>query len=226
MEIREKNRVESVYNYIKSKILDMEYKPGSSISENTIAKELNISRTPVREAIKKLEVEGLIVTLPSKRKQVFLLTIEDIRKIFDIKKSLESSIARWAIERGEEEDFEKLEEIIKDMERIAETQFTDVEDENFKRWLQRDDDFHGLLFKMADNERAEYIINNLNAQWHKLRLGILAIGGRIRVSTNEHKEITNAILDRNPEKAEELMKSHLSNLEKLLINLMKTFNYP
>jgi len=226
MEYTGRNKIEEVYKYVRSKILNMEYIPGAIISENTIAKELKISRTPIREAFKKLEMEGLIVTLPSKRKQIFLLTMEDVRKIFDIKKSLEGSIAKWAVERGVEEDFIKLKEIIEDMERIAQNQITSIEDENFKEWLQRDNDFHELLFKMANNDRAELIIKNLNAQWHRLRLGILAIEGRISISTREHKEIAEAILAKNSQRAEELMKGHLSNLEKLLINLMKTFNYP
>lgn len=226
MEAKEINKIEKVYNYIKAKILNMEYKPGSPISETTIARELKVSRIPVREAIKRLESEGLIVALPSRRKQVFLLTIDDVRKIFDIKKSLEGSIAKWAAERGTEEDFAKLKEIIEDMGEIAENQITDIEDGNFKRWLQKDNDFHNLLFKMANNDRAENIIKNLNAQWHRLRLGILAIEGRIKISTNEHKEIADAILNRDSQMAEELMRNHLESLEKILINLMRTFNYP
>lgn len=224
--MKEENKIEKVYSYIRGKILNMEYKPGSIISENMIARELKVSRIPVREAIKKLESEGLIIALPSRRKQVFLLTIDDVRKIFDIKKSLEGSIARWAVERGKEEDFVRLKEIIGDMEEIAENQILDIEDRNFKKWLQRDNDFHNLLFKMANNDRAENIIKNLNAQWHRLRLGILAIEGRIKISTGEHKEIVNAILNRNPQRAEELMRNHLESLEKILINLMRTFNYP
>ena len=144
---------------MRSKILNVEYRPGSIIFENAITKELNLSRTPVREVLKKLEMEGLIITLPFKRKQVFMLTIKDIEKIFYIKKSLESSIARWAAGRGKEEDFRKLKEIVEEMVKIAENKITNIDDKNYEKWLEKDNEFHNLLFKMADNDKAEQIIS-------------------------------------------------------------------
>lgn len=221
-----KSNVEEAYNYIKNKILNMEYRPGFIISENSLSKEIKMSRTPIREALKRLEMEGLITTLSSRRKQVFILTIKDVEQIFDIKKSLECSIAKWAAERGKEEDFKKLREVVMTMERIVKAKILNSNDKNFELWLEKDNEYHDLLFKMADNERAEQIIKNLNAQWHRLRVGILAMEDRIQTSLKEHKEIAEAIINREPYKAEELMRDHLENLERLIINLMKIFNFP
>ena len=94
---------EEAYNYVKKLILSTKLKPGEIISEQSLAEELGISRTPVREALRKLEQEGLIVS-NKRRKQVFILTMKDMEEIFDIKEVLESNIARWAAEKGKDEE--------------------------------------------------------------------------------------------------------------------------
>jgi len=216
---------EEAYNYVKKLILSTKLKPGEIISEQSLAEELGISRTPVREALRKLEQEGLIVS-NKRRKQVFILTMKDMEEIFDIKEVLESSIARWAAEKGKDEDVEKLLKVVKDMKLIARKKLS----QNFQKfndeWLKKDEEYHTLLFKMAGNKRAENVIRNLNHQWHRLRLGILAIEGRLEKSAKEHEKIAMAIAKRDPQAAEKAMKEHLRNLRVMILNLMEIFNYP
>ena len=216
---------EEAYNYVKKLILSTKLKPGEIISEQSLAEELGISRTPVREALRKLEQEGLIVS-NKRRKQVFILTMKDMEEIFDIKEVLESNIARWAAEKGKDEDVEKLLKVVKDMKLIARKKLS----QNFQKfndeWLKKDEEYHTLLFKMAGNKRAENVIRNLNHQWHRLRLGILAIEGRLEKSAKEHEKIAIAIAKRDPQAAEKAMKEHLRNLRVMILNLMKIFNYP
>ena len=96
--------------------------------------------------------------------------------------------------------------------------------------MEWDRRFHDLLFKMANNRRAEQFIKNLNYQWHRLRVGLLAMEGRIQKSVNEHTGIAQAILDGKGAEAEALIapieKEHLTNLKKMIITIMSVFHFP
>ncbi len=227
METKKENKLwEDAYSRLRDLILSGQLKPGALISENALAKDFGMSRTPVREAIRRLEQEGLIISAGNRRKQVFILTIENIKEIFDIKKALEGGIAGWAAERHDEKDAEKLKKIVANMEKAVEQRSSSLAQANEDGWLRLDEQYHELLFKMSHNFKAEEIIKNLNQQWHRLRLGILAIEGRLEKSFEEHEEIALAILDKNPDAAEKAMKEHLQNLERMLVSLMRTFNFP
>ena len=221
---------EEAYDYIKNKIFKMKLKPGEMVSEYSLAKELNMSRTPVREALKKLEQEGLIISSPNGRKRVFILTIKDINDIFDLKETLEVSIVRWATERGSEEDIEKLRKVVEEMVRISREKQRylkeNAEEKWLKEWMEVDVQFHELLYKMAGNKRAELFVKNLNDQWQRLRQAILVIEGRIEKSSEEHREIFQSIAKRDVKAAEEAMLSHLRNIRRMLLSVMKAFNFP
>jgi len=218
---------QDAYNAIQNSILSSTIKPGELITEIGMAEQLGIGRTPVREALHKLEQEGLIVT-ENQRKRVYILTIKEVEEIFDIKMSLESSIAGWAAERGDEADLQELSAVIKEMKRIAAEKPEDEDEEEkwFVTWMKKDNQFHDLLFRMANNNKAEQIILNLNKQWHRLKVGILAMEGRIERSVLEHEKITEAILKRDASGAAEAMQAHLNNLKRMLVKLLKVFHYP
>lgn len=217
----------TVYNGIKELILNMTLKPGEFISEAILAKRLNVSRTPIREALKRLEQEGLITT-DGRRKRVFILTLKDLEEIFDLKKIIEPEIAKLAIERGEEKDFKRLSKTIEELEVLARERPKDElgKEQWFESWFKKDKEFHDIIFEMAKNRRAKQIVENLNSQWHRLRIGIDAIEGRIEKSLEEHKAIAQGILDRNPEQAEIAMIEHLKNLYNSVAALMKLFHFP
>jgi DNA-binding GntR family transcriptional regulator len=221
------NAWKSAYTLIKDLIFSMEFRPGDIVSENRMAQRLGISRTPVREALKKLEQEGLIIA-SNRRKRVYVLTVKEIQEIFDLKKVVEGSIARWAAERGSEEDVGKLQAIIEEMGEIAagKPEGTMEQEEWKHAWLEADKRYHEQLFAMAGNQRAAQLIRSLNTYWHRLRLGIVAIEGRIEISQAEHRKITEAITGRDPEGAQKAAVSHLENLKNMLVNIMKVFHYP
>lgn len=217
----------TAYEAIRQQILSMEMKPGEIVSENNLSKQLGISRTPIREALKKLELDGLIISA-NRRKRVFILTIHEIEEIFDLKIAIEGSIAGWAAERAEKKERDELRQIVQKMEHFADI----VPDQNYEveawvdDWLKVDNRYHDLLFLMARNKRAEQIIKNLNDQWHRLRIGILAMEGRIQKSVKEHHAIARAILDGNASEAEQAMQEHLRNLKKMITTIMSAFHFP
>ncbi len=218
---------EIAYELIKDLILSLHIQPGEIVSENKLAIQLGIGRTPVREALKRLEQEGLIVSTNG-RKRVYVLSVSDIEEIFDLKKTLEGSIAKWAAERAGKKDHSRLDQIVESMTQIADSKPSEpsqLEQWN-NRYLAVDGEYHNLLAKIAGNRRAEQIVLNLNAQWHRLHLGILAIEGRIEKSAAEHRKIADAIIGHQPDKAEQCMIYHLENLKVMLVSIMKAFHYP
>lgn len=208
---------ENAYKYIKSKIVNLGFKPGEYLTDNQIAEDLNISRTPVREAFRMLEREGLLIYESRRGWKVYSLTLKDINDIFEIKLSLEGLIARKAALCTDSSLRRKLKETIELMRKAS-----DANDVN--SWVNLDMDLHHLIFLMADNPRAMNFIENSNDQWNRLRVGFSARTGRIARSIIEHELIVEAILSGNSEKAEEATVKHLelvqAELTSLLINMI------
>lgn len=217
----------TAYEAIKAKILAMDIKPGQIVSENSLSRELGISRTPVREALKRLEQDGLVIS-HNQRKRVFILTIHEVEEIFDLKVAIESTVARRAAERGDDASRERLRAVVQRMRKFEKAvPSSDVDSCPWiKEWLETDRDFHEILYRMADNKRAEALVENLNYQWHRLRLGILAMEGRIQKAVTEHAALAQAVLDGEPRKAEAAMRDHLENLRKMIVAIMSAFRFP
>lgn len=214
------------YEEIRHRILAMEMKPGEIVSENKLSQELGISRTPIREALKQLEQDGLISS-SNRRKRVFVLTIHEVEDIFDLKIAIESHIARWAAERGEKSERAQLQQVVQSMKRFADIpEDTSEVHAWIEEWLVVDEQFHALLYQMAGNKRSEQIIKNLNYQWHRLRIGLLAMEGRIQKSVKEHAAIAQVILEGEADDAERLMKEHLGNLKNMITTIMSAFHFP
>jgi DNA-binding GntR family transcriptional regulator len=225
IKVKPKKLKEKAYNKIKNMILNLELHPGQIVTESNLSQTLNISRTPIREILKDLEQEGLIIT-KNRKKIVYELTIKEVEEIFDMKKIIEGNIVKWAAERGKEEDFLKLKKILIEIQQV----FIDKSENNYtteliNSWIEMDKKLHSLFFKMASNNKAEEIIAKLNTQWYRLKVGILAIEGRIEKAILEHQLITKAIIEKDAELAKNLMQSHLENLKVVLINIMRIFYY-
>ena len=157
-------------------------KPG----QRELCTELDISRTPVREALHRLENEGLLQNEARRGWRVYSLSLEDIHEIFDIKESVEGMIARRAAVCTDTALRQQLQGALADMERAC--QVDDAE-----AWLAADIAIHEVLFQMAPNERARRVVLNLNDQWHRVRIGFVALRGRMQDSTVEHRAFVEAI---------------------------------
>jgi len=201
------------YDFVKGQIVNLRYKPGEYITDTQIAGQLSISRTPVREAFLRLEKEGLLVYELRRGWKVYTLTLKDIHEIFDIKLAVEGMVARKAAECQDEALRSELKSILETME-------TAVEADDPDSWLQADICLHAILYQMAGNERANRIISNLNDQWHRIRVGFIALHGRTRRSTSEHRSFIESILAGKGEEAEQKMRAHLSLLREELVRLL------
>ncbi len=208
------------YDYVKSRIMRLELKPGAYLTDSQVATDLNVSRTPVREAFYRLENEGLLVNQARRGWRVYTLSLQDIEQIFDIKEALEGMVARQATRCRDEKLRSALQEALQRMLAANQAGAADA-------WHKADTDLHDTIFQMAANDRAARIVQNLNDQWHRIRIGFVAIEGRMQRSSVEHQAIIASILAGDGETAESLMRSHLDNvrqeLVRLLVNLVLPF---
>lgn len=212
---------QKAYDYIRENILSMEYQPGDFITDSKIADELKISRTPVREACQRLEYEGLLFSESRRGWRIYSLTIKDIDNIFDLKCEIEGLIARKAAmcQDKDEEYRNTLQDLINQM-KVASV------NDDLVAWLIVDTSIHHLLYIMAQNDRAERYINNLNDQWHRLRSGYIKMIGRFERSTEEHEKFINAIINGDPDEADKAMQEHLNNVREGLLKILVTMILP
>jgi DNA-binding GntR family transcriptional regulator len=216
----------SAYNLILDKIINMKFRPGEVITEVSISEKLGLSRTPVREALQKLESEGMIIT-ENRTKRINYLTPLDIENIFDLKIAIESFAAEAAARKGTPAQMNELSNLSLNFRQmgIDHQKGLKPEEEFFAEWYENDRNFHNLIFEMADNTRARQIIDMLNLQWLRIRLGIKAMEGRIEKAAVEHEQIGKAIISQNEQEAKLAIHNHYGNLKKELVQLMRTFAY-
>jgi GntR family transcriptional regulator, rspAB operon transcriptional repressor len=218
--VKTRNLQQTAYDVIKEKIMNREFKPGHCLTDSKLAAELGISRTPVREAFRLLEHEGFLISRVRKGWQVYSLSLKDIHDIFDIKETLESLMARKAAAC---KDGKKRAQLKSSMERMKKAALAN----NHEVWREADIKLHDILLEMSGNERASRIIRELNEQWYRVRLGLVAMQGRVERSNQEHEAFVGMILSGDEAGADRFMRDHLHNLreelERLLVNMVLPF---
>jgi DNA-binding GntR family transcriptional regulator len=202
--------LEAIRSAIKSGILQ----PRERLMEIQMAEELGVSRTPIREALRKLELEGFIVMVPRKGAFVADLSFKDIADVFEIRAALEGLAAGLAAERITEEELE-------DMERHLVEKQAAINQKDIARLVEVDTKFHELLYRASRNERLSVIISNLREQIQRFRLTSLSSPGRMKDSLEEHKKIVEAIQSRDIQVARQAAQEHIENAENVLMECLK-----
>ncbi|HHY04897.1 MAG TPA: GntR family transcriptional regulator [Thermoanaerobacterales bacterium] len=205
---------ELVFDALREAILSGTLKPGDRLMEVQLAEEMGVSRTPVREAIRKLELEGLVVMVPRKGAYVSGLSLKDAADLFEIRQSLEGLAASLAAERITDEEIKMLEDSFKQLVEATKSQV--VED-----IMKKDADFHQVLFNATRNDRLTQIISNLKEQIDRFRLKSFSNPSRMKSILKEHKNILDAIKDRDTDRAEKLAKQHIENVETNVMNILR-----
>ncbi len=200
-----------VFNQIREDILSGKYKSGEELRESTIGQELGVSRTPVREALRQLELEGLVKIIPNKGAQVISLSVKDIKDIYAIRSHLEGLCARWACEHISQEQIEQLEEIIYLSEFRASKH-------HYEQMLELDNKFHDIIYEASQSKMLRHLLKDFHHYVQRVRKITLSSTERAEKCNMEHKAILEALKERNPEKAEELAHKHIlytvENIEK------------
>ncbi len=191
-----------VYQTIEKNILSGVYKTGEIISESKLSEELGVSRTPVREAMARLENDRLIGISPSGT-VVLGITDDDVMDMFTVKKFLEPKVAKMAAANISEEDLARLKDILDQQEFYEEKQ-------NIEKVRNLDTQFHDIIYSASGSSIFQSILSPIHHKLMKYRKDSLTNTGRSHYSICEHVDIYNALKAREQEKTEELVAKHIN----------------
>ncbi len=194
-----------VFQKLRDNILTGKYAEQEELRENTIGKELGVSRTPVREALRQLELEGLVTIIPNKGAYVSGITGEDVKDIYRMRSLLEGLCARWAAERITEEQLGRLDEIIL----LAEFHSKRENAINAEQITELDGQFHAVLYEACGSRILKHTLTDFHKYVQNARKLSIISGERARKSIREHKMILRAIRERDPDLAEQLANEHI-----------------
>ena len=193
---------EKAYAEIRRRILSGELSADAPLSEYQLAAELEISRTPVREAVKRLEREGLVHSIPNRGTVVAKLTVRDISEIYQVREQLEGFAARLAAEIMSEESIQKLEEEIDTLNTLAsEGQLNEV--------VASDIRLHKQIIAATQNSRLIELLGTLDDQMYRVRALIPESTQWLEATLADHANIVNAIKAHDEHAAENAMRAHL-----------------
>lgn len=191
-----------VFNKLREDILAGKYDQNDELREAAISKEMGVSRTPVREALRQLELEGLVTIVPNKGAYVNGVTAKDIYDIYMIRSSLEGLCARWACDNITREQLEELEEI---------TYLSDfhIQKEHWDQIFELDNRFHLLLYEASGSKILEHILSDYHHYVERVRKNTLSSQERAMQAAIEHKAILEAVRNKDVQKAGELANEHI-----------------
>jgi len=195
---------DAVYEALRQRIVDGELGPGQRLRSDALATALKVSRTPVREALRKLEAEGLIEPSPRGGLIVRELTEEDLTEVFYMREALEGLAARLAAENATRSDVSELHILLEDMEAVARRG-------EFKTLRALTGEFHQLVARAAHNRRLAQTLKALQDQVRQVQWSTLFLGGRPAAALKEHKSLISAIEASDGDRAENLARAHRRN---------------
>lgn len=194
-----------VFQKIRNDILNGTYKEHDELKENTLGKELGVSRTPVREALRQLELEGLVSIVPNKGAYVTGITSKDVSDIYAIRSMLEGLCARWATHNISEAQLDELEEIIL----LSEFHMKKEGSTSADQVTEMDGKFHTILYDACNSKMLSHVLADFHKYVQLTRKFSIVSEERARKSVREHKQILRAIRDRDADLAEQLANEHI-----------------
>ena len=205
---------EIVSDALRQAIRDGVLPPGERLMEIPLAEELGVSRTPIREAIRILEQEGLVVMIPRRGTYVADMSLKDVTEVFELRSILEELAAELAAERITNEEIEALEQHLVEIGKY-------MNEKNLDKVVQADILFHEILYKASRNDRLVEMIHNLREQTLRFRTLSMSQTGRLAKTWDEHRQLVEAISDRDVERARQIARIHMEESEKTLLEGMQ-----
>lgn len=193
-----------VFHRLREDILSGKYRANEELKEKTVGDDLGVSRTPVREALRQLELEGLVKIIPNKGAIVEGISVADIKDIYAIRAHLEGLCARWAAVRITEQQLAALEE------NVFLVEFHEAKG-NYAQMLELDNRFHDLLYEASGSRMLSQELVNLHHYVERVRKITLSMPERVIKSNNEHRQIVEALKEHDEDRAEKLANQHIRN---------------
>ncbi len=193
-----------VFNTLRQAILRGELKPGERLMEIQLANKLGVSRTPIREAIRKLELEGLVLMIPRKGAEVAEITEKSLRDVLEVRRALEELAVELVCEKITEEQ-------IQDLKDAAEEFKESLESGDITRIAEADVKFHDVIYMATDNQKLIQLLNNLREQMYRYRVEYLKRSDFHQQLIDEHEEIIETIENGQKDRAVQVVCQHVDN---------------
>ncbi len=203
-----------VFNTLRQAILKGELKPGERLMEIQLADLLGVSRTPIREAIRKLELEGLVLMIPRKGAEVAKISEKSLRDVLEVRRSLEELALELACQRITEDQMNALEE--------AQGKFEEaINNGDTMAMAETDESYHDVIYQATGNDRLVQILNNLREQMYRYRLEYLKDASKRQILIIEHDHIVKAVKACNIQEARAAIREHIDNQEVTILQNIK-----
>ncbi len=193
-----------VFNTLREAILRGDLVPGERLMELQLASKLGVSRTPIREAIRMLEQEGLAITIPRKGAIVAGMTEKDMQDVLEIREALEELSVQVACDKITEEEIAELQKNMKNFEHS-------LKSGDLKKMAQADVEFHDVIYRATDNPKLISMLNNLREQMYRYRVEYLKNPQNHEQLLKEHEAIYKGIVEKDKDAVTEMIRKHISN---------------
>lgn len=203
-----------VFNTLRQAILRGKLKPGERLMEIQLANKLGVSRTPIREAIRKLELEGLVLMIPRKGAEVAEITEKNLRDVLEVRGALEELAVRLACGRIGREEIEKMKQSALDFE-------ASLVSDDITKIAEADVAFHDIIYLATDNLRLIQLLNNLREQMYRYRVEYLKQKECHQKLLREHQAIIKAIENGEGDKAAVITSQHIDNQVSAVAGLLR-----
>lgn len=203
-----------VVNTLRQAILTGELKPGERLMEIHLADKLGVSRTPIREAIRKLEQEGLVTMIPRRGAEVAQITEKSMLDVLEVRRALDALCAELACDRISAEDLDALGEACDSFEAA-------VQDGDAKKITAADVKLHDIIVHATGNDRLIQLVNNLSEQMYRYRFEYIKDASQHEQLAKEHRIIYESIKNKDRQTAAEAARVHIDNQEKAIIKQIR-----
>lgn len=204
-----------VFNTLRQAILRGELKPGERLMEIQLANKLGVSRTPIREAIRKLELEGLVLMIPRKGAEVAEITEKSLKDVLEIRRALEDLAVRLACEKITKEELKELKKAGDEFKKVLRSQdITEVAEADVR--------FHDVIYMATDNPKLIQLLNNFREQMYRFRVEYLKKDEVRPQLLAEHDEIIKYITEGNKEEASRVVTRHIENQALTVQDVIRT----
>ena len=205
---------DQVFERLETDIISGKYKRGQVLTELSLTEDLGVSRTPIREAIRKLELEGLVTMIPRRGAEVAQITEKSMNDVLEVRRSMDALCAELACDRISEQELAALEKACDDFAEAVKTK-------DIRKIAQADVALHDIIVQATGNRRLVQLINNLSEQMYRYRFEYLKDTSRHQSLIVEHRMICEGIRKKNKEEATSAAKLHIDNQAKTIIEQIR-----
>ena len=203
-----------VFNTLRQEILTGKLKPGERLMEIHLANKLGVSRTPIREAIRKLELEGLVIMIPRRGAEVAQISWKSLKDVLEVRRALDVLAIELACERMTQEELESLYHACESFAEATKTKDT-------RKIAEADVAFHDMIVASTGNKRLIQLVNNLSEQMYRYRFEYIKDSNQHQMLVQEHKEMYQHIKNADKTEAANVVRKHIDNQEEAIIKQLQ-----